>query len=730
MDRVVSVGAGALGRRPIRRPVAVDVPDPGPPRLPALREDLRIEPAASDRDGSPAWTLHDPVGNRFFRLGWLEFALLSRWQAGGDPAALLERVRADTPLQAGPAQLEALEAFLRQHQLLRADTSVDTDRLARVAAAARESPLTWLLHHYLFFRVPLVRPERWLARTLPWIGWLYSRAFLVATAAAAVVGLMLAARQWDVFTHTLSDTLTPAGLGGWALALVFAKTLHELGHAWTATRYGLRVSQMGIAFVVMWPMLYTDTGEAWKLADRSRRFRVAAAGIAAEFMIAAWATLAWSLTSDGDLRSALFFLAATSWVLTLAINASPFMRFDGYFLLSDALDLPNLHARAGALARAWMRRTLFGWDEPDPETFPPRLRRGLVAFALVTWVVRLLVFVAIALAVYHVFFKLLGILLFVVEIAWFIVRPVGMELREWGRRRAETSPARWLGWLLVLGLLLAAIAWPWRMPVRAEGWMHAERQQLVYSPLPARVAQIREPGPVRAGDLLVLLDSPDVRSRSALSAASVDALARQLDQTIGRSDGHERRAAIAEQLAGAVAELDAQRAELSRLELRAAFDGVLGDRDPQVQPGAWINATQPIAMLHAPDVWVVDALVAQQSIGRFEVGAVARFHRRGQWEAPLAARVVAIDSTRAQGLPHPMLAAEHGGRVPTLRQPDGRLAPRDGVFRVRLRLDTPPPPTARGAVASGSAVIEAEPRSLLRDWTTGIAAVLVRESGF
>lgn len=696
--------------------------------LPALREDLRIAPAAPNRDGSPAWTLHDAAANRFFRIGFLEFAFLSRWRAGGDPAALLAQVRRETPLAAEPAQLAALDAFLRSQQLVRADGADDIARLVKAAAAARTSPAAWLLHHYLFFRVPLVHPQRFLARTLPAVGWVYSRGFAIATVVAALLGLMLAARQWDTFTHSLGASFGLDGLLGWIGALLVAKTLHELGHAYTATREGLRVSQMGIAFVVLWPMPYTDTGEAWKLADRGRRFRVAAAGIAAEFALAAWATLAWSLTSDGDLKSALFFLATTSWLLTLAVNASPFMRFDGYFLLSDALDLPNLHERSGALARAWLRRLLLGWDEPDPEVMSPRLRRGLVAFALVTWLVRLTVFVAIALAVYHFFFKLLGIVLFVVEIAWFIGRPVLQEMRVWRARRGETRMSRRIGAVLVLLVAGVALAWPWRLPVRAEGWLHAERQQLVYSPLPARVAQVREPGPVRAGELLALLDAPDVRGRAAQSAATVDALARSLDQTIGRADGHERRATIAEQLAQAVAEHDAQRAELKRLELRAAFDGVLGDRDPQVQPGAWVNASQPIAMLHAPDSWVVDALIDQHAIDRLREGATARFHRRGRWEPPLAAQVVAIDGSRAQSLPHPMLAAEHGGRLPTVRLPDGQLAPRDGVYRVRLRVDLPAGTTM--PVALGTAVIDAEPRSLLRDWTTLIAAVMVRESGF
>ena len=96
----------------------------------------------------------------------------------------------------------------------------------------------------------------------------------------------------------------------------------------------------------------------------------------------------------------------------------------------------------------------------------------------------------------------------------------------------------------------------------------------------------------------------------------------------------------------------------------------------------------------------------------------------------MTARIIAIDGTRTQALPHPMLAAEHGGRLPAVRLPDGQLAPRDGLYRVRLRLDGTAAGNRPAEVALGTAVIDAAPRSLLRDWATGLAAVLVRESGF
>ena len=725
MDRLVS-RAAPVAQRDQARPV---IEQQLASLLPPLREDLKLQVAAANRDGSPAWMIQDPVTNRFFRIGWLEFQMLSRWPLR-DPALLLRAINEQGPLGASIEELATFIAFLRQHQLLRISTAQGTRSLEQMRLKAAGSRWKWLLHNYLFFRVPLVRPQHWLQRALPWVDFAFTRSFAVFTVLCTLLGLFLVIRQWDGFVHTFQDFLSPSGLLGFALALTFAKTLHELGHAFTATRYGIRVAHMGIAFLVLWPMLYTDTGESWKLQDRRRRFAIAAAGITTELALAGFATLAWSLAEDGAFRSALFFLATTSWMITLAINASPFMRFDGYFLLSDALDLPNLHQRSFALARAGLRRALLGWDEPDPEPFEPALRRGLVAFAWMTWLYRLVVFIGIALAVYHFFFKALGIFLLVVEVVWFIARPMWSEVVTWigGGRRAQAGHA--MRALMLLMALLGLLAVPWQTRIRAEGWLHAGQQQLVYAPVPARVLTVASAGEVRAGQALVVLDSPDARSKAAQSMIVADALALRLDQTIGRAEGLERRALIAGQLAQQRAEVLAQRAELQRLVLPAGFSGVLADVDPHIGPGVWVNPTQPIAVLYDPASWIVDALVAQEAIGRFAIGSAASFHARGRWVAPLAGEVIAIDSARAQSLPHPMLAAAHGGRVPATEQANGSLSPRDALYRVRIRLASGPAQGAGYRQQIGSVSIEGERRSLIARWARSVVALLLRESGF
>jgi putative peptide zinc metalloprotease protein len=205
-----------------------------------------------------------------------------------------------------------------------------------------------------------VRPDRWLARRLPQVAPLFSPWFFRLTGVVLLFGLFECYRQRAAFSATLIESLTFKGLLGYAVALTFVKTLHELGHAFTAKRKGCRVPTMGVAFLVMWPVAYTDVNEVWKLPRRQDRFAVGAAGIVTELIVAAWATLAWALLPDGALRSVTFLLATTTWISTLVINASPFMRFDGYFLMMDYLDFPNLHARSFALARWDLRERLSG----------------------------------------------------------------------------------------------------------------------------------------------------------------------------------------------------------------------------------------------------------------------------------------------------------------------------------------------------------------------------------
>lgn len=342
-----------------------------------------------------------------------------------------------------------------------------------------------------FFRIPLWHPDRFLSATLPWVSPFYRRPFLTLTLLAGVLGLFLAGRQWDTFTHTFLHFFTLAGAALAGLTLCFTKVLHEFGHAYACKHFGARVATMGVAFLVMMPMRYTDTSGSWKLTRQRQLMTIGIAGMLTELALAAWATLAWSFLPDGMLRSAAFMLATTTWIMTLAVNLSPLMRFDGYFLLSDALQVPNLQQRGFAMGRWQMREWLFGLRDAPPEAFPRWLQRTLVGYAFTVWVYRLFLFTGIAILVYHMAFKLLGMLLFAVEIGVFVVMPIVNELRAWSQRRKDYRMNRNMITTLTLSTLaLLLLLLPWQRSVYAPALLRAEQQSSLYTPLPAMLDRI------------------------------------------------------------------------------------------------------------------------------------------------------------------------------------------------------------------------------------------------
>ena len=695
-----------------------------PVEVPLLRQELRLVAAANNPDGSPAWLIQDPASNRFFRIDWLDFEILSRWQRGS-VEAIVNSVNRETTLRIDENQVLGLAGFLQRHHLFQARSAQSVSGLIDEARRRKKSWLTWLVHHYLFFRIPLIRPQALLARWRRPLAWIYMPATAWLVVVVSLVGMFLAARQWDGFTGTLVEQLTLSGAVSFALALVFSKCIHELGHALTATHYGVRVAHMGIALLVMFPMPYTDTSESWKLSDPRQRMRIAAAGIVAELALAGLATLAWSLAPEGAFRNALFFLATTSWVLTLAVNLSPFMRFDGYFILSDFLDFPNLHERAAALAQTWSRRFFLGWRDPWPEEFPRLKTFALVLFAIVTWIYRLTVFIAIAWVVYYYFFKVLGILLFLVEIIWFIALPIWRELAVWINRRNDIQSSRIMAGTALLGSALLLGLVPWQTSVSGGAWIHALRQTVIYSPIPGKLVSASLPGPVARGASLFRLSSPDIALDAARSQVLADARGAELRGLAGQEDGEAQRAELQFQQQKFNAEVKLYQDELSRLDLTAPFDGKLLDIDDGLSPRAWVHPRQALGVLVDTRSWAADVLVEEAQIARVSVGDRVQLMSLRSSLQTFEGKVAGIDTTKLATLPHPLLDAQNGGPLATL--PGDKHVPIQALYRVRVTLNQQPD---LASVTLAHAIIHTEAKAWLPTVFERVLAVLVRESGF
>lgn len=694
-------------------------------KVPQIREELRLIPAANNHDGSLAWMIQDPISNKFFRINWLDFEILLRWQMAS-VTAIVDDVNANTTLHVDDQHVLGLASFLQQHHLLVANSPQAVSSFIKETTAKKVGMLRWLLHHYLFFRIPIIRPQKLLASVLPFISWIFSPTMAFIVIMAALSGLILVARQWDTFHNTFIDQLTITGLLSYGTALLFSKCLHELGHAFTATRYGVRVAHMGIAMLVMFPMPYTDTSESWKLTNPTQRLHIASAGIITELALAAFATLAWAFTDDEGLKNALFFLASTSWVLTLLVNMSPFMRFDGYFIFSDLIDFPNLHERAGATAKTFWRRLLLGFSDVWPEEFPPKKRRFLIAFATFTWAYRLTVFLGIAWLVYYFFFKVLGIILFSVEILWFVIWPNWRELKVWFERRAEIKTNRLIVGLLLLGALIILGMVPWQTSVHGTGWIHASHQTTIFTPTPGRLVAFHGKGHVDKGETLFQLTSPDIAIEATRSQALAEARNDELRSLTGQEDGEQKRAQLQSQQEKFNAEVKLYKDELSRMDLAAPFTGELRDVEESLAVDTWIAPKEPLAVLIDTQSWVIDTFVEEADIGRIKLGDKAKIYLQQSHLLQFTGRVTEIDSAaRVQTLPHSILDAQHGGAIATL--PGDKLTPKQTLVKVRISFDAQP---YLQRMATGNVAIQTQARAWLPTIFERVAALLVRESGF
>jgi putative peptide zinc metalloprotease protein len=699
--------------------------------LPKLRQELRIERGAPLVTGAPSWTLFDPVRHLFYQLGKLEFRIFALWQAGS-----LNHVRAGLAAD-GVDEKEANLAIGRvldfsfQNSLTVTPNGPSVEQFTAQRKLRQREWWKWLVDNYLFIRIPIVKPTAFLQRTMPLVAPLWSRTSMMLFVGMALLGFVLVARQWDAFVASFLYFFNWHGLIAYGIALGGVKIIHELGHAYTATRFGVRVPTMGISLLIMMPVLYTDTTAAWRLTSRKQRMMIDCAGVGAELMVASICTLLWSFVPDGALRSGLFVLATSSWIASLAINLSPFMRYDGYYVLSDALGVPNLQPRSFALARWWLRERLFDLGEAPPEHFPKRLETGLIVYALFTWVYRLILFIGIAILVYHMFFKALGIILFVVEMMVFVGRPIMNEISAWWTRRdAIAAGKRGRVWAYGLAGLAVLAILPLDRSVTAPAVLSPIGDAPLVAGDPAQIAKfhVRNGDQVAAGTPIVTLLAPDLDRDAALHRVEIARLSVQLDRAMSDAQDMSNRAVLERQLKGAREALAGIESRRAKLVLRAPIAGKVVDITPDMHSGRWLGGAEVIARVVTPGRYDVQAYAAQGDIWRLENGAKARFVPDDPAQASRAAKLVETANSAAQNIDLPVLASTYGGPIAVASSDKEKLKPRQPVSRLRLVsmadvriVSTAPQPVP------GRVIIDATGQSFLSRAVKWAGSIVARE---
>lgn len=325
--------------------------------LPLLKPDVEIVDGPLSYDGYPTYIVHEPVSRTYRKVDWIEATILQLLRI----EQTVEELLATLNRKAIKVEKEQLLAFVEmtvKSGLTRQTATRDIEELIKEKEARRIHPIKWLLHHYLYFRIPLLKPDPFLSRTLKYIKPLFSSGAILFYITAILLGGYLVSDRLTEYFHSFSYFFNWKGMMWYGLAIIILKAIHEFSHAYIAKYFGAHVPIMGIAFIVLWPVAFCDVTDAWKIKSRKQRLGIALAGITSEAVLAAFALIGWCLTAPGILNSIFFVTSSVSLVSTLAVNLNPSMRFDGYYILMDLWGIDNLQPRSFAVAR-WFYQKIF-----------------------------------------------------------------------------------------------------------------------------------------------------------------------------------------------------------------------------------------------------------------------------------------------------------------------------------------------------------------------------------
>ena len=632
--------------------------------IPYLRQDLEIFRGNSREDGSPAWLLYDAVRNKYFTVGLTAFRLIKNWRGGEDIQNFEKKINSQGIETTGD-EIKSFIGFLQQNNLIIQPQGQGVPFLMQQKNSLKKSWIMNLIHSYLFFKIPLFTPDEWLGKTLNKVKFLGSKKIRNIIYILGFIGLFFVIQQFENFTKTFLYFFSLKGLMIYFITLVFVKCLHELGHAYIAKYHGCRVSAIGIAFLVFFPFLYTDTTDAWRLRNHKDRLLINFAGILTELHLALIATFVWGVLPEGGLKSAAFFIATTSWISSIAINVSPFMRFDGYYVFSDWLKAENLQPRSFALAKWKIRETLFGFNHKPPEEISPSRRWTFIIYAWSTWVYRFFLFIGIALLVYYFAFKVLGIILFAIEIYWFIMLPIIKEMKQWWMMRSEMKlNKQTFRTISILTITLMVLFLPWKSSMKIPAVYISEKYSKIYSPYPAKIKSvfITKDQEVEAGQNLIELYSPELDKEINSIRRKLLLTKTKINRMSGTSGNMDEYLTYNQRLIALQSELSGLTKTKEKLVIKAPNKGKVKDL-VSLSDEMWVsNLDQLLGIVHY-GTGNVKAFIREEQIDRFQENTPAVFIPNDGDHKKIHLISNKLDLSSVNNLPYVALASIHSGPI-------------------------------------------------------------------
>jgi putative peptide zinc metalloprotease protein len=314
------------------------------------------------------YVVQDPGNNQFFRVNQAAYQFIAyldgRRSVDNAWNLCYEEYGDDAPTQGDAI---TLLGQLYSSNLLQGDVPADTAGLLKRHQTRKKRETTAYMRGILFARIPLFDPDNILERWVFLFGPLFSKIGYIFGFIIIALGLTFTFNNFDVLARESQDTLSLSNLPWLYLMFAITKLLHEFGHGFACKYYGKKtntggsVNTMGIAFLLMTPVPYVDATSSWALKNKWMRIAVAGAGMYVELLLAAIAAILWSQTPSGDpLHILSFNVMFIASVTTILFNGNPLLRYDAYYMLADAFEIPNLSGRSKLHLKYLFRKFLFG----------------------------------------------------------------------------------------------------------------------------------------------------------------------------------------------------------------------------------------------------------------------------------------------------------------------------------------------------------------------------------
>ncbi len=582
---------------------------------PALRRELRMSMRKQNR--RLVAVIEDPVRGRFFQVGNNEYHFISQLNGMTTIADAIRQVSQRRGIE-GFDETMAREIcnWLAQMNLLSSGGRGTSDRLAQAAHGKRAQQLMgWL--NPVSFRVELLNPDKWLGRLTPRLGWMFSWPVAIVWSLLGLVSAALIHENYRQFCDSAVGILSP-DRWLWLLVIwVLLKIVHETAHGVACKRFGGAVPRAGLLFLLLAPLAFVDVTSSWRMASRWRRMIVAAAGMYIELLVAFIAVLVWATTPDGWTRDLAYNVVVMAGISTILFNANPLIRFDGYYLFSDAVGIVNLYGKGQAWLGDRMRHFIFGFPR-DPHVCPPGERRIVALYGICSFVWRILLSASLLLAA-STLLGGAGLVLAAMGSFFWVVMPVVQSLRR-VRLHAARHSVRPLRLAVVTTattlLLLASFLWieapattsvPAIVQFRDERVLRAAADGFV-----SQVA-VRDGQSVVAGQLLVQLNNPDLQQELV-------ALQRARDASRVQIRIHRQRREIALQqseqarLESLERQIQEKQVQLGHMEIRAPVDSVVFARGIENLEGSFVRQGDIILRCAHPDHKQVLVSIDQQQV--------------------------------------------------------------------------------------------------------------------